>query len=202
VPTLKCVDPDCGWEWSVRSELAIGEECPDCGGDSTVLDAYDDEVDQPSDAGSGGAAPRIPFARERARGILRSAGITSPPIAVRDLVEGAGLRVRERAALGSLRGRLVGNAIELVATDREEVKRFTLGHELGHHHLETEHKDGSPAEIEANHFANELLVPGDLLRAALKRQTSTRGLAVEFQVSRQVLELAAQYHRVKDRLTT
>ena len=92
-------------------------------------------------------------------------------------------------------------------------QRFSLAHELGHYFL---HKDGvpddiitidspptgeweestkDPAEIEADIFASELLVPLSMLKEELKdEKKSLHHLSSVFLVSEQVISIAMTRH--------
>jgi hypothetical protein len=201
MPMLKCTDPECGEEWFVHSELGFDSECPECGAPSRALDAYDDEDDQPEEVvAKVKPAARMGFARRRAISVLRDHGVTTPPVPVEKIATGAGFEIRDKPTLGALRGRLVGNVIELVAADHPWVKRFSIGHELGHHFLETTHADGSTAEQEANNFANELLVPGTMLRTAILETPQLEELIRLFQASRPVVRIAVEHYRLTSNL--
>jgi Zn-dependent peptidase ImmA (M78 family) len=136
-----------------------------------------------------------------ARRVLRERNITAPPVPVRGLARLEGLEVLEVETLGSLSARLIDNRIELVAREPEVRKRFSIAHELGHHFLGTTHGSGPTVEREADAFAGELLVPGHLLRWAVDQSARVDDLRQRFQVSRQVIEIAAQTHRFGDRLS-
>lgn len=202
MPYLRCRDrEECGWEGYERSELAIGSPCPRCEGDTDVVTDYDDP---PGAAASEheaheGARPAAP--RERARQLATTHGTTKPPVPVHAIARREGFNVVERSNLGSLRGRLIDTTIEIAASDDWVVQRFTIAHELGHHFLGSSHGSGPHVETEANAFAGELLVPGPLLLRALATTTNSSELADRFQVSRTVLRIAAENHRVLDRLT-
>lgn len=127
--------------------------------------------------------------------------ITGPPVPVRELAEAEGLTIALRQSLGNLRGRLVGDTIELVQSDHRVVQRFTIAHELGHRALGHKHGDGAWAETEADNYANELLVPGPMLSRAMTTTTSAAELRRRFEVSRPVLEIACKHHRCIGRLT-
>jgi Zn-dependent peptidase ImmA (M78 family) len=96
---------------------------------------------------------------------------------------------------------MVDSTIELATDDPEYVKRFSIAHELGHRFLGTTHGSTPEAEAEANAFAGEMLVPGPMLLAALERSPARAELTRAFEVSRSVLDIAAQDHRVAGRLT-
>jgi hypothetical protein len=195
---LRCKDPECGEEFSVRSQLAEEDDCPQCGGPAEPVDAYDDEVLDAEDEGPAvEASPkaRLAYARTRARQLLSQHGIARPPTPVRELAAALGFSIVERQGLGVLRGRLVGQEIQLPAGDSEVMKRFTIAHELGHHVLGTAHGSGPHAETEANAFAGELLVPGAQLLAAIKTTQDLAELARIFRVSTAALGIAAEQHR-------
>lgn len=200
MPYLRCLDDDeCGWEGYERSQLAVGSPCPRCEGDTEVVTDYDAPPAEPASGPASRARPAAP--RERARQLLKAHRTTKPPVPVHAIARLEGFEIVERANLGSLRGRLVDNTIEVAQSDRWVVQRFTVAHELGHHFLRSSHGSARHAETEANAFAGELLVPGPLLHAALADTTVSAELAERFQVSRTVLEIAADNHHVLGRLT-
>jgi hypothetical protein len=203
VPLLHCTNRDCGHEWFERSHLAIDSDCPECGDPAKVVGVDDD---LPSELDAVAAQPQGErahpgHARERAREILREHRIARPPVVVHSLARKSGFDIRESRTLGKLSARLVGKVIEVNADDPVVRQRFSVAHELGHHFLHTRHGDGQLAEQEANAFAGELLVPGQMLRSSMEQTTDTRELARLFKVSRQALEIAAQHHKLNDRLS-
>jgi Zn-dependent peptidase ImmA (M78 family) len=119
---------------------------------------------------------------------------------VHSIARKCGFDIRESRTLGKLSARLVNKVIEVNADDPVVRQRFSVAHELGHHFLGTKHGDGRLAEQEANAFAGELLVPGQMLRSAIEQTADTRELAMLFKVSRQVLEIAAEHHKLFDQL--
>lgn len=144
--------------------------------------------------------PHPGHAREKARKVLREHGIGRPPVVVHAIARQCGFEVGDSHQLGKLSARLVGQVIEVNAEEPVVRQRFSVAHELGHHFLGTRHGDGPLAEQEANAFAGELLVPGHMLRSAVEQTTDTNALATLFKVSRQVLEIAAQHHKLFDQL--
>jgi Zn-dependent peptidase ImmA (M78 family) len=93
-------------------------------------------------------------------------------------------------------------------THGEKRNRFTIAHEIGHYLLHSSdalHYDDqtklplaeayfraenvdNPNEREANHFAAELLMPGELIERCIQANIkSTRELAVRFKVSEQAM---------------
>ncbi len=200
MPYLRCRDrEECGWEGYERSELAVGSPCPRCDGETDVVTDYDDPPALSESGAHERARPAAP--RERARQLLRAHRTTKPPVPVHAIARLEGFEIVERSNLGSLRGRLIDKTIEVAASDDWAVQRFTIAHELGHHFLGSCHGSGQHAETEANAFAGELLVPGPLLHAAHATTTHASELADRFQVSRTVLKIAAENHRVLARLT-
>jgi hypothetical protein len=199
MPYLRC--NVCDHEAYERSVLAIGSECGECEeGELVEADEGQEEVGTPTaTAAANDSAPRLALPRAAARNLLASCGITTPPIPVDHLAEGMGLEIVDRKSLGSLSGRLVDTQIE-VASCSANRRRFVIAHELGHHFLRKPHGSGPHVEKEVNAFAGELLVPGPLLKAALIETTELMSLARHFQVSRQVLEIAARVHHLGDRV--
>lgn len=205
MPLLRCLDPDCGHEWDEPSHLGEGADCVECGGPTTAAER-DEWLEDPGASNQGNASftetrPRIAFAREAARALLKRKGINKPPILVRQLAAAEGLEILESSLPPDLRARLVGDTIQVAQADAEVVKRFSIAHEVGHHRLGTTHDQGRSVETEADAFAGELLVPGPMLLGALGETTDARGLARLFNVSQQVLRIAAEQHKLAGDLT-
>lgn len=183
------------------TELSVGSTCTECGGDTVVVGVDDDppaEIVQPR--GTEHAHPG--YARERARQVAREQGFHRPPVVVHSIARKLGFTVKASHGLGTLRARLVGQMIEVNADEPAVAHRFSVAHELGHHFLGTTHGVGNGvAEREADAFAGELLVPGPMLREALRETTDAGELRRRFKVSRPVLEIAAEHHRLRDQLT-
>jgi hypothetical protein len=202
MPYLRCLDTDeCGWEGYERSQLAVGSQCPRCDGDTVVVTDYDEPIAPEPVAHAARSLAHLAVPRERARRLLREHEVTEPPVPVQEIARCEGLAIKESHSLGSLRGRLIDEAIEVAADDSWAVQRFTVAHELGHHFLGSTHGSGKHVESEANAFAGELLVPGPFLHAALVKATSEADLARAFQVSRTALRIAAENHHVLGKLT-
>lgn len=134
--------------------------------------------------------------RKAAETVLEEAGVSSPPVDIRDLAS-AVAHVVEKEMDGEISGMLIpiepkvdgkGWAI-LVNQDHPRVrKRFTMAHELGHillHGYSTAHADSGykvrfrdprssegsvREEIEANQFAAEILMPEGLLLERLSEE--------------------------------
>jgi hypothetical protein len=208
MPVLRCTNPECEEEWTVTSRLAIGSECPFCESETVeVMDDDDPPERQQVPTGpkrgavesEGGA--RLAFARGAARKLLRDNKIVAPPIPVPALVRRLGLELEPRATLGPLRARLRDSTIEYDKDAPPVALRFAFAHEIGHYCMGTTHDSGPFVEEEANAYANELLVPGHMLHAALEHTAEEAELRKRFQVSGQVLEIAATVHQVAGRIT-
>lgn len=203
MPLLRCTNTECRHQWFERSNLAVDSECPECG-EATEVVGVDDDLPAELDAAPSqrqGERAHPGHAREMARQVLRDHQIVRPPVVVHSLARKCGFDIGETKTLGTLSARLVGKVIEVNANDPAVRQRFSVAHELGHHFLRTRHGDGQLAEQEANAFAGELLVPGQMLRVSMEQTIDTGELARLFKVSRQALEIAAQHHKLKDRLS-
>ncbi len=138
--------------------------------------------------------------------IIDSFKISSPPIVLRDIIkhlhEVAGYKffVKKIDLKDTYSGQIVisgANVGILYNQNHSQVRqRFTVAHELGHLILSDGQKMGvmeeivdlktkSRAEVEANNFAAELLMPSKLLRKVIKNGSinSIEELAKRFDVS-------------------
>jgi IrrE N-terminal-like domain len=131
--------------------------------------------------------PEYKLAREAARKLHRDHDIPGPPFSLEHLAEELGLTIEVRGFDHD--GLLVGTRIQLPSTTSEKAMRFALAHEIGHFVLRHE-GDRVKVEPEANAFASELVVPRDLLRAAISRTPAVRALSAQFGVSRQAMVYA------------
>jgi Zn-dependent peptidase ImmA (M78 family) len=150
--------------------------------------------------------------RARARNLLRTHGVSGPPVLVEDLAHSMGITVRLAPLEDELSGMIFmkeGRPIIVVnSIHPRNRQRFTIAHELGHYelhmsdigsHIHVDKKyfvmarDGSssrgfdPKEIEANRFAAELLVPREFLIAEI------RGRIVDVEDEEVVAELARTF---------
>jgi hypothetical protein len=200
VPLLRCTEEGCGHEFFVRSQLAVGAECEECGAETVVVGVDDDIPEELKEPVVAERAHRA-HARIKARQVARDHGFVRPPVIVHTIARQLGFTVKPSDRLGSLRARLVGTLIEVNADEPPVAQRFSVAHELGHHFLGTQHGNGETAEREADAFAGELLVPGPMLREAMRTTTNAVELRALFKVSSEVLEIAARTHALADRLT-
>lgn len=202
MPMLRCTHEECGHTWFERSALAEGADCERCGEPTELVGVDDDppaELADPVAAALGRSHPA--YARTRAREVAKAHGFVRAPVVVHAIARAVGFTVRPSHNLGTLRARLVGDVIEVSASEPPVAQRFSVAHELGHHFLGTLHGSGQAAEREADAFAGELLVPGSMLREALRDITDARQLRDRFKVSQDVLRIAAQTYKLGDRIT-
>ena len=135
-------------------------------------------------------ASKTKTARENARQLFKEHNIKTAPVPVERIAKALGVRVQYAPLDGDLSGMAyIKDGVPIVGINslhHPNRQRFTLAHELAHvclHRAQLEsavHVDrGSlrrdavsatgedPLEVEANAFASELLMPGELLEAAL-----------------------------------
>ncbi|AHY56218.1 Zn-dependent peptidase ImmA (M78 family) [Bradyrhizobium huanghuaihaiense] len=154
-------------------------------------------------------------AREAARSILREFGVSAPPVPVERIIKSRKIVLQYAPLEEDLSGMAyIKDGIGIIgvnALHHPNRQRFSAAHELAHHVLHDEdirqavHVDKGirvlfrddisalgtePIEIEANAFASELLIPGDLLAAVLEGggvdledEAAIEGLARRFRVS-------------------
>jgi hypothetical protein len=131
--------------------------------------------------------PEFKLAREAARKLHREHDIPGPPFALERLA--ADLCLEIMTGNYDHDGLLVGTRIEIPAGASERAMRFALAHEIGHYVLRHA-GERAKVEPEANAFASELLVPRELLTAAITEIPSVRALCTRFDVSRQAMVYA------------
>jgi Zn-dependent peptidase ImmA (M78 family) len=154
-------------------------------------------------------------ARASARAILREFGVSAPPVPVERIIKSRKIVLQYAPLDEDLSGMAYikdgTGIIGVNALHHPNRQRFSAAHELGHHVLHVPeiskavHVDKGirvlfrndvsalgtePMEIEANAFASELLIPGDLLAAALEGggvdledEAAIEALARRFRVS-------------------
>lgn len=159
---------------------------------------------------------RVEEIEDKASKTLRDAGVSTPPIPVRDVAEDLGIVVRSSEFGEGVSGLLtLEKGTPTIGYEKSHPnvrQRFTIAHETGHYVL---HKDdmklfidknysiyrderSSDAEytreLEANAFAAALLMPTDMLRSEIEKRDfdlteegSLSGLARAFDVSRQAM---------------
>ena len=161
--------------------------------------------------------PRYSLVRRKAEELLRAATVSRAPVPVEALAEHVGAVIRYEPFSGALSGMLhrAGDhsVIGINSLHASVRQRFSIAHEIGHLLLHgsqlhvDEHafvafrdpessKASDPHEIEANQFAAALLMPPDLLRAAILRlgndpdvTEAIQTLAQSFQVSQEAMTI-------------
>jgi Zn-dependent peptidase ImmA (M78 family) len=155
--------------------------------------------------------PRIGFARQVARGILKHCGIQKPPVDIQQIVSKLGYTYIEVPTFPDNVGAVFlehdGEQYAAVnANHGSQQKRFSVAHEIGHirmghnseYHDEPSSLDNPPTgethsererafEREANAFAAELLVPLEMLKVEFKKTQDIDALAEVFFVSTHVI---------------
>lgn len=197
-PQIRC--EECGNSFFERTDVGLMGSCPECGADEEgvlVLDLDDGDVPETP------VLIRDPLdeARKAASALLAECSIDSPPVPVHAIAEKLGLDVELRA-LGELSGRLEDGVIVVNSKHHPVRQRFTIAHELGHQRLHTTH-DSAAGDIErqADAFAGALLMPTQLLRAAVSREPEFDHLRRLFDVSRPALTIALRNARLSTRVS-
>lgn len=158
---------------------------------------------------------------ERSAGqLLAECSVSRPPVPVEEIARELGAAVSFEHFDQSISGILYRNATRAVigvqATHPRTRQRFTIAHEIGHlrlhkgrpmfvdHSVRVDHRDENaslgidPDEIEANSFAAALLMPEEMIFAAVTQSSTPHGrvgaeklisrLAKRFDVSIQAME--------------
>jgi hypothetical protein len=147
---------------------------------------------------------RVGFCRKAAQRLLKRTGVTTPPVPVHGVAEKlsfvmrvvdlpSGVDARLRIAKGV-------KTIELASGQSRVRHRFSIAHELGHTSLGHRHGESDVAEKEAQLFAGALLVPRVWLSRDLREAAVAADLARRYEVSRDVIFIAAKEARLLDRL--
>jgi Zn-dependent peptidase ImmA (M78 family) len=167
-------------------------------------------------------AARTKHARRQARRLCQSNGVTAFPVPVERIVKALGVKVQFAPFDGDLSGMAyIKDGVPIIGINslhHPNRQRFTMAHELAHIQLHrdrlanevhvdkgTLRRDSLSAsglddtEIEANAFASELLMPEELLQAALAGRTidleddaMIATLAKRFRVSEAALRFRLQ----------
>ena len=158
---------------------------------------------------------RNQFVRQMARKILAESKVKSPPVDLLQILSTHGIGYEEVEDFPDTVDALIvedGPKVYAAVNARQHPhrRRFSLAHELGHYFM---HRDGmpeepitidnppsddlgaatkSPAEIEADLFAGELLVPLEMLKPHV--QKGIPELSKLFLVSEQVISIAISRH--------
>lgn len=166
-------------------------------------------MEDPEEDGWGRAAPerlrvRVAHCRKAAEQLLKRCAIEGPPVPVERIARKLGFDVHVVHLESGVDARLrVSDTIQIIelASGQAKVRhRFSIAHELGHACLGHRHGETEVAEQEANTFAGALLVPQSWLKRDIAHFTTVLALAERFEVSREVIFIAAQRARLLDRL--
>jgi Zn-dependent peptidase ImmA (M78 family) len=164
----------------------------------------------------------VHFARQEAGRLIEALKIWEAPVDVARIAKNLGLKIIQQNLGDNVSGLLVrtsaGTHICVAAGHAEVRRRFTIAHEIGHHVLRHQFEAGAhvhvdrgnyisqrgirasegvdPKEIEANQFAACLLMPVNVMQAAVKRLASgtifdgdVEELARLFKVSEQAMTI-------------
>jgi Zn-dependent peptidase ImmA (M78 family) len=158
---------------------------------------------------------RNQFVRKMAKRILADSKVKAPPVDLEAILASHGIGYEEIDDFPDTVDALIvedGHKVYAAVNARQhpQRRRFSLAHELGHYFL---HRDGmpedlvtidnppteliessskDPAEIEADLFAGELLVPLEMLKLHVKKGIPE--LSRIFFVSEQVVSIAISQH--------
>jgi hypothetical protein len=166
-------------------------------------------MDDVEEEGWGRVAPdrvrvRGAHCRKAAEQLLKRCAVGQPPVPVEEMAQRLGLEVRviDLPPGVDARVRVVGGirAIELASGQARVRHRFSIGHELGHASLGHRHGETEVAEQEANAFAGALLVPRAWLKKDLEGSATIQALATRYEVSRDVIFIAAEGANLLERL--
>src|SRR6266542_6697126 len=166
-------------------------------------------MDEPEEEGWGRVAPdrarvRRALCRQAAARLLTRFGLTSAPVPVERIASDLEYEVRIEDLPTGVDARLrisAGSKVIEIASGQPRVRhRFSIAHELGHAALGHRHGETDVAEHEANAFAGALLVPPPWLRRDVDACPTIAELARRYDVSRDVIFIAAEGARVLDRL--
>lgn len=153
---------------------------------------------------------RIGYARNLARKLIKDLKLTGPPVPEQEAARLAGLDVIPYDFPDEISGVLVySGGIKAIGVNKTHAvvrQRFSIAHELGHFMLRHdddffldfsdpaiyqpgEEQADNNAEVEANEFAAELLMPMDMLKQdyKTKRIHDPKELARRYKVSEQAL---------------
>jgi Zn-dependent peptidase ImmA (M78 family) len=157
---------------------------------------------------------RIGFPREMAKKVLKKYAVTQPGTPLEEIAKGESLEILYRKWPNSVGGLLLrkNRIIGVNSNHHPHRQRFSIAHELGHyflnHRLDDYEKNitlDDPAagddfsriqNIEADEFANELLVPLPIIKESYKTIKDVKALAAMFNVSLEVMFIALEKHKL------
>jgi len=158
--------------------------------------------------------------RSNAESLIDELGISNPPVEVVDVAKHLGLRIVHEKLAPDVSGLLIttkeGANIVVQGSDAKNRQRFTIAHEIAHHHLGHQFEGDKHVhidtfiiqrsslsatgldlkEIEANQFAASLLMPTKLIRQEVESLNANplldnhvTELAKKFGVSEQAMTI-------------
>jgi len=144
---------------------------------------------------------QVGIAREKARRLLKELKVTEPPVRLAPFIKHLGITTAPHTIDDKLSGATgfdpESNESYIIYNENHHVhrQRFTVAHELGHVAFDhTNYKEDNPdfhskddAEIEANQFAAELLMPLTMLKADVSRLGTVKKLAFRYWVSEEAM---------------
>lgn len=196
---LRCAE--CGWEIAAGVQIdwegdvrvfTVDDDCPMCAAAGFPGQALEpaDAVRAPRDE------PEYGTARAAARRVRD--GTVGPRVPVDVEAIARALQLRVRRGPFDHDGLLRGTTIE-VPQRGHTPERFVIAHEMGHYELRHE-GDRAKVEPEANAFASELLIPRSELVCRVGKDATLRGLARQFDVSREAIVYALRSAKLLNRL--
>ena len=156
--------------------------------------------------------PRKTYAKNLAKKLIKSSKISSPPVSLQKIIEhlqsSYTLDVKKVVMGEKVSGLLVTcksidgeyTTIGFNANQSWYRNRFTIAHEIGHlllgHTCTQKLDDVFHAEVEANMFAGELLVPTTLIKIDYKKSSDVPTLSKLYRVSGEVMSIGLMSARL------
>ena len=161
-----------------------------------------DALEEETEAQAARPEIRSGLSKRIAQRVLKENGVTNPPVPVEEIARRLGFSLEARDLPPGVDARLLivsvssTKVIQLARGQAAVRHRFSIAHELGHHFLGHSHGEAESAEIEANVFAGELVIPRSWLTRDLKQGLTVAELVQRYQVSREVVFIAAKEGRL------
>lgn len=175
--------------------------CDHCGSEDLVDTSTWDEEEVETPKARRKGDPEVERARKAAHELLLANAVDSLPVDVAAIAGELGLTISRRD-LGDVSGELRGTRITVNSQHSRVRQRFSIGHEIGHHQLHTDHDErgGSAIERQANAFAGALLMPPGVMRRQIEQTQDLAELARRFDVSQDAMHIALQKARLLGRI--
>lgn len=149
-------------------------------------------------------SPRTLVARKLARALIKQVGFKSPPVSLWKIIVHLKLESKFDVQPVEDFGENISGVIvviddsTIIGFNKKQHwhrRRFTIAHEIGHFKMGSMHNDlmaaltsNNPAEIEANQFAAELLIPYQFLKTDFQNSTkSIDELSMKYRVSKEAM---------------